>query len=311
MRRYDGNELNLGAFRSLEPYVMKRRSDSWVLALQEYDLSKTIPFIEEYNRIRDLDKKNRLTLFQVLLCAGARTVAFNPQINRFIAGKKYFQRNRLNFSFVVKPDPNDPNSPETFTKFDLSPWETLDSLREKIHGYIAVARSDTGSDSEKKFQFFAKLPHWVKNFANWIIARQENKGKTAGDFIDNDPLYCTAVFANLGSVGLKGKIVHHLFQYGTSSVFVSLSQIRKGVVITEDDKIEVRPMVDVVYNIDERVSGGKYFALVLNMLQDLTENPEKLLEKPSIPEEKIKKLNLADLTTYKPYLKAKKKLAKK
>ncbi len=224
MRRYDGNELNLGAFRSLEPYVMKRRADSWVLALQEYDLSKTIPFIEEYNRTRNLDKKNRLTLFQVLLCAGARTVAFNPQINRFIAGKKYFQRNRLNFSFVVKPDPTDPNSPETFTKFDLSPYETLDTLREKIHGYITEARSDTGSDSEKKFQFFAKLPHWIKNLANWIIARQEDKGKTAGDFIDNDPLYCTAVFANLGSVGLKGKIIHHLFQYGTASVFVSLAK---------------------------------------------------------------------------------------
>jgi hypothetical protein len=43
------------------------------------------------------------------------------------------------------------------------------------------------------------------------------------------------------------------------------------------------------------------------MLKDLVENPEKLMEKPDIPDHLIKELNLVDLKTYKPFLRLKKK----
>jgi hypothetical protein len=308
MNRYDGTELHLDAMKTLEPFVMKFRTASWVLCLQQYDLSKTLPFIEEYNRERNLDKTNRLTLFQVLLCAGARTIAYYPKLNRFIAGKRYYQRNRLNFSFVVKPDPTDPNSPESFTKFDLSPYETLDSIRENLHTFVKEARMDGGSEQEQKIQALAKLPHRVKVMVNNIIARRDYKGKLGGPFIESDPVFCSAVFANLGSVGVRGTLIHHMFEYGNASIFITLGTIKKGVVINENNEVEVRDVVDIAYNIDERISGGKYFALVLKMLQDLTENPEKLLIKPDLPEEKIKELNLVDLTKYKPYLRTRKKL---
>lgn len=307
MKRYDGTELHLDPMKTLEPFVMKYRSASWVLCFQQYDLSKTLPFIEKYNKEHNLDKSNRLSLFQVLLCAGARTMAFYPKLNRFIAGKRYFQRNRLNFSFVVKPDPTDPDSPESFTKFDMLPHETLDSLRERMHSNVKIARTDAGSDQEKKIRALAKLPHWVKVLVNNIVARRDYKGKLGADFIESDPVFCSAVFANLGSVGVRGQLVHHMFEYGNASVFVTLGTIRKGVVVNDNDEVEVHPVVDIAYNIDERISGGKYFALVLKMLQDLTENPEKLMERPDIPEENIKELKLVDLTKYKPYLKLKKK----
>lgn len=307
MRRYDGTELHLDAMKTLEPFVMKYRSASWVICLQQYDLSKTLPFIDQYNRERNLDKSNRLTLFQVLLCASARTMAFYPKLNRFIAGKRYFQRNRLNFSFALKPDPTDPSSPESFTKFDLSPYETLDSIREKLHSYVKEARTEGGSAQEKQIQTLAKLSHGIKVLVNNIVARRDYNGKLPGSFIESDPVFCSAVFANLGSVGVRGQLVHHLFEYGNASVFVTLGTIKKGVIVNDSNEVEVRDVVDIAYNIDERISGGKYFALVLKMLQDLTENPEKLLRKPDLPEENLKELNLVDLTKYRPYLRTKKK----
>ncbi len=306
MRRYDGNELNLGALKTLEPFVMKYRSASWVLCIQQYDLSKTLPFIEKYNSERNLDRTNRLSLFQIILCAGARGIAFHPQVNRFISGKRYFQRNRLSFAFVVKPQLT-PESPETLTKFDMDPYETLDTVRTKMHSFVKEARSESGSSAEKQIQLLAKLPHRVKVMVNNIISRRDYKGKLGPDYIESDPMFCSAVFANLGSVKLDGLLVHHMFEYGNASVFVTLGAIRKGVVINENNEVEVRDVVDIAFNIDERISGGRYLADILMMLKDLVENPEKLMEKPDIPKSLIEELNLVDLTKYKPYLKLKKK----
>ena len=306
MKRYDGNELNLGALKTLEPFVMKYRSASWVLCIQQFDLSKTLHFIKEYNEEHNLDKKSRLTLFQIILCAGARAIALHPQVNRFISGKRYFQRNRLNFAFVVKPDMT-PESPETLTKFDMDPFETIDSIRVKMHSFVKEARSDAGSDAEKQIQLLAKLPHRIKVMANNIISRRDYKGKLGPAYIESDPMFCSAVFANLGSVKLDGLLVHHTYEYGNSSVFVTLGRIRKGIVISENNEVQVRDVVDIAFNIYERISGGRYLADVLMMVKNLVENPEKLIEKPDIPEEIIKELNLVDLAKYKPYLKLKKK----
>ncbi len=305
MKRYDGTEIKLSALKVLEPYVMPLRQTSWGICLQTYDLSKTLPFIKKYNEDNGLEKKNRLTLFQVCLCAAARSVAMHPQLNRFISGKLYFQRNRLNFAFVVKQKLV-PLAPETLTKFDFSPYETLDTVRGKMHRNVSEARTEAGGAAEKHIQLMASLPGFLKTFIDRIIKRLDYKGRLSPSYIESDPLFCTSIFANLGSVDVGGRLVHHMFEYGNASSFVTVGRYRKGVVINDDSQIEVKDVVDIGFTIDERITGGAYSANFLIMMKNLVENPEPLLEKPDIPEELIKELNLADLTKYKPYLKLKK-----
>ena len=66
-RRYDGMRADVPAFRNVEPHVMKTRNESVGLFNAQFDLTKTLPFIEEYNQKNNLDKRQRLTFFQVLL----------------------------------------------------------------------------------------------------------------------------------------------------------------------------------------------------------------------------------------------------
>jgi hypothetical protein len=181
-------------------------------------------------------------------------------------------------------------------------------LHEKIQIYKKEARSKSGSATEKKVRALAAMPFRVKELVNNVIARRDAKGKLSPEFIESDPLFCTAVVANLGSAYLKGKLIHHMFEYGNASMFVTLGRIRKGVVVDQEtEEISVRPVIDMAFCIDERIAGGVYFARVLESMQNLTENPEVLLQRPEIPEEKIRELNLVDLSKYKPYLKLKKK----
>ncbi|MHA1584681.1 MAG: 2-oxo acid dehydrogenase subunit E2, partial [Promethearchaeota archaeon] len=129
MGRYDGTKpMNLSPYKIVEPYAISTRTGAQVFFQATYDLVKTLPYIEKYNKDRRLDKTNRLTLFHVILCAAARGIAKYPHLNRFISGRKYYQRNRLNFSFVVKKQLT-PNAPESIAKVDLSPYETLDTIR--------------------------------------------------------------------------------------------------------------------------------------------------------------------------------------
>jgi len=305
-KRYDGTEIKLGALKSVEPFIMTKRTESWVICNAEYDLSRALPFIEKYNTDHQLDKTNRLTLFQILLLAGARTIALYPKLNRFISGKRYYQRNRLNFSFAVKHDTSDPNSRETFTKFDIDPFDTIDTLREKIHRFVKEARAGD-SAQEGQVQLLASMPFRIKSLIMNTMRRRDFKGKMSAGMIESDLVFCSAVWANLGSVGIKGRITHHMFEYGNASMFVTVGSIRKGVVIDENNEMCVRDVLDITYCIDERISSGKTFGLVLQKLQELSENPEVLLEKPEISEKKLKELNLVDLKKYRPYLRLKKK----
>jgi hypothetical protein len=308
MHRYDGNELKLDPLKTVEPFVLPLRSGSEVFCLQQYDVSHAVKFVDQYNTERNLDKTTRLTLFQVILCAAARTIGLYPRMNRFIAGKRFFQRNRLNFSFVVKPKFT-LDSPETFTKFDVSPFETLDTIRDPMHYHVSEARSQSGSDSEKQIRLLAKLPFFVKEWVNYTIKRSDARGKLSADYIENDPLFCSVIFANLGSVGVPGQIIHHTFEYGNSSFFVTVGALRKGIVIVDNSRIEIHDVVDMGFNVDERISGGAYFAIVLKTLQNFVEHPELLVNKPDFTESQIKDLNLVDLAKYKPYQKTKSKIS--
>jgi hypothetical protein len=302
MRRYDGNELKIDPTKSVESFAMPLRSGSEVFCLQQYDVSHALKFIEQYNAERNLDKTSRLTLFQVMLCAGARTFAQYPRMNRFITGKRYFQRNRLNFSFMVKSKFT-LDSPETFAKFDVSPYETLDTIRDTMHHYVAEARSERGSDSEKQIQLLAKLPFFVKEFVIKAITWLDVRGKLPADYIEGDPMFCSAIVANLGSVAVPGQIIHHTYEYGNASMFVVVGGIRKGIVIVDNSRTEIHDVVDMSFDIDERVSAGTYFGVVLKTLQNFVEHPELLLKKPDLTESQINELNLVDLAKYKPYQK--------
>ncbi len=304
MHRYDGNEIKLDAMKTLEPFAMKYRTGSEVFCLESYDVSHALDFIDQYNTELNLDKTSRLTLFQVILCAAARTTALYPRMNRFISGKRYFQRNRLNFSFVVKPELT-LDSPETFTKFDVSPYETLDTIRDPMHHHVSVARSQGGSASEKQIQILAKLPHFIKTFVNVAIRWLDARGILPADYIESDPLFCTAVLANLGSVGVPGQIIHHTFEYGNASMFVTMGILRKGVVVVDNSRIEIRDVVDMGFNVDERISAGFYFGTVLSTLRNFVEHPELLINKPNLTEAQIRELDLVDLATYKPFQKLK------
>jgi pyruvate/2-oxoglutarate dehydrogenase complex dihydrolipoamide acyltransferase (E2) component len=94
----------------------------------------------------------------------------------------------------------------------------------------------------------------------------------------NDPMYASLFVANLGSVGLADAY-HHLYEYGTVSVFGVMSFPRRTAFV-EDGEVVVKEGLPVRWTFDERVNDGFYAANSLRIAQEVLEDPERHLGRP-------------------------------
>ncbi|MHA1520580.1 MAG: 2-oxo acid dehydrogenase subunit E2 [Promethearchaeota archaeon] len=297
MGRYDGTKIKVSPYKQVEAHVMQRRCDSLVYYTAQYDLTKTLPYIEKYNKDRNLDKTNRITLFQLFLLSCSRALAKRPHCNRFLAGRKYWQRNRINIAFVVKKT-LDLKSKTTMLKMDFHPKDTIETVRNRFHYLINRTRSDKGNETEGEINFFGKLPRWVLRIATKILTILEFYGKMPKGMIETDPLYASCIVANLGSVGLQGTIIHHLYEWGNASIFLTINKIRRIPVVNEETgQVESRTVVDVGIAIDERIAEGIYFHRILQDMQSFMESPVQLETPHPFTEEHIASLKLKDFNT--------------
>ena len=78
-----------------------------------------------------------------------------------------------------------------------------------------------------------------------------------------------------GSVGLEAAY-HHLYEYGTIPIFVTVGRIGRVPVVLEDGSVASRESFALRYTYDERVEDGFYAARALERLKALLEDPAQL-----------------------------------
>ena len=101
-RRSDGKRIkNLSPYRQFFPYILDTRAEAQAYFSQKIVMDKTLAYLEKINA-GATDKK--VSLFQIFLVAGVRTMAMRPQLNRFVKGRYFYQRNTIDISFVVKKE---------------------------------------------------------------------------------------------------------------------------------------------------------------------------------------------------------------
>ena len=74
--------------------------------------------------------------------------------------------------------------------------------------------------------------------------------------------------SNLGSIKTNS-VYHHLNEYGTNSVVITIGTIREE---------KGKKIVDITATLDERIADGFYFAKSIQLAEYIAKNPELLLE---------------------------------
>src|SRR5437868_2186095 len=89
---------DLSPVRRMNAYLMKAQNECVAYYEQYIDLTKTLPFIADYNASHE----QKLTLFHLVLAALGKALFARPGLNRFVSGGRIYQRNGVFISFAAK-----------------------------------------------------------------------------------------------------------------------------------------------------------------------------------------------------------------
>jgi len=290
MKRNDAKMVyDIPTFNRIFPFLMKRRCDALVYHTCEFDVTKTVEYIRAYNATKP---EMRLKFFYVFCAALMRTIAMRPELNRFIASYRYWQRNELSMNFVVKESFTD-DAPETSNPLVFDHNMTLLDYAKVIDDYINKSRKISMEDNltDETISFFMHFPVWVISLVVRIARLLDRRGKAPSLLRDADGLHTSVFVSNLGSIGIiGGSPQHHLYEWGTTSLFVTLGGLERKREFDDNGKvISSKETVKVGCTVDERITSGFYFVKSMMYFQDLLSHPEKLEEVPDLPPEPLTK----------------------
>ncbi len=254
----------LPTVRRFMPFISPRRNDSLVLYTQEVEADAALRFVDEYNRGKDAE--HSITLFHLVLRSVALALHEYPGVNRFVAGGRLWQRDGVWITFAAKQEIL-PGSPLLTIKREFPEGEDLDSMVGSILDQIRSRRRGRKTASDKEMNLASLLPPALTRLAVLALQGANRFGLLPKKMIDDDPLYATIFFANLGSVGLEAGY-HHLWEYGTCSMFAVMGRLKErhdGVIVFENQ-----------YSYDERMEDGLYGGLAMAKIKQLLESPESL-----------------------------------
>ena len=275
-RRPDGVLLaKLPGFRKIFPFLMPTRTESQIFHHQIIPMKKTLALLAKLNEGRT---EKRYSLFHVVLAASLRTLAMRPENNRFVVGRRIYQRKEITLGFVAKKEKTD-TAAETNIKLSFEPTDTLEQVAERIWDAVSKTKSSKSSKDEDITEKLTRMPRFVTRIAMWGWKFLDYFNLLSAKDIKGDSLYCSAYLANLGSIGIDA-VEHHLFEWGTCSFFVVIGKVSKAVVVGEDGQPAVEDMATASFTIDERITDGVNLAKTITGLAGMIADPECLLKPP-------------------------------
>jgi hypothetical protein len=260
------------ALRRIMPHLMRTRTESAVYFPQRIEVDRLLAWLDEMNAGRP--QTEHLTLFDVLLTAIARTMRLRPEMNRFIAGRRTYQHKDISVSFIVKTAMNE-QAPETEVRLVFTGEETIEQVRDLVNASVEHKRATMGGSDDRLVDFFAAWPRPMLSLIARLIAALDYHTLLPAALREAIPLYTSVYLVNVGSIGIDPPF-HHLYEYGTASVFVAIGAIRKEPVVDESGAVVARSCLNAVYTLDERASDGFYFARTAEVFRRLVSDPTLL-----------------------------------
>lgn len=275
--RRDGRWVrDVPGLQTVMSHLLPNRTDTEVYLHDTIDATELVKYLEKKNAEHP-DYKT--TVFHCAVAGLARTVRERPLLNRFIQGRRFYERYDISISFVVKRRFDD-HAEESLMVLVPHDEDTLDDISKKIYGDVRETRKSEHSTGgiDSVIDGFAKLPRPLFMLALRIIRWLDFWGKSPRFITDGDPNMTTILCSNLGSIKCPA-VYHHLNNYGTNSIMVTIGTLHKEEMLMEDGHREVRDVIDFGATLDERIADGFYFARSFKLIKHIFAHPE-LLDKP-------------------------------
>jgi len=264
--RPDGELIGgLHPYRRIMAFIMPTRNESVVYFDTFVDAEPLTAYLERARSRFDVD------LTHCLAAAGLATMVHNPTMNRFVAGRRVYQRKGAFVSFSMKRKALDRTAKLATVKIDLKPGETFRELCERVNEVIGVERSGERTYADREFDLFNALPRPLLRGGVAVLRWLDYFNLLPASYIENDPLYTSMFIANLGSLGMAAGY-HHLYEYGTCSNFTMAGKVEDRPMVV-DGKVVAKKILHLRFTYDERMDDGLNARFGIATYQRVLETP--------------------------------------
>jgi hypothetical protein len=273
--RRDGRWIrDIDGFHAVMMHLIPNRTEAEVYSKEQFDVTELLNLVESRNSDNSIIQTKA---FHIFVAAIAKTLYHREMLNRFVAGRRMYQRNELTFAFVVKRQFND-HAEELLLTMKVDGETTLEDISRKILGETKELRESGKSELDSTINFFAKLPRFVQRFSMRCFRMLDFYGLMPQFMTDGDTNFVSVLLSNLGSIKADATY-HHLNNYGTNSIMMTIGEIHKEQVLGQDGIPIIREVVNFGINVDERIADGFYFAKSMKIMRHIIEHPT-MLEAP-------------------------------
>ena len=272
--RADGKRLrNTDPMYTVAAYVMNKRVDSMNMVTLD------IPYDPIQNYLNEKRKQGiAISHLGVIIAAYLRTAAEFPLLNRFIMNCKPYARNEFCVAMVVLKSGEMDNG--TMSKMYFKMTDTIFDVNGKINEYVSNNREvPEKNGTEKMIKILLGAPG-VLRVGVGLFKFMDKHGLLPKKVIDMSPFHNSLCISNLASIRTN-HIYHHCYEFGTTSVFITLGNLRE-VAKRKGGEVVFERCIPLGVVMDERICSGSYFALAFRRMRKYMRNPELLELLPEV-----------------------------
>lgn len=279
--RSDGRKLKtVPPFFRVIPCVMLERDDSQVYFKQDIKLKELDEYID-----RKAKEGIKLSYMNIIYAAIVRIIAERPYLNRFAMNGSLYARNQIFVSLAIKKSFADEGQ-ETTIKLPFTGTENIFEIKEKLDNAIEKNKDySTSNNTDALAKTFSIVPNGFIRAAFKLLKFLDKHGAVPKAIISASPFHTSVFLTNVGSLGIDS-IYHHLYNFGTTSLFFAMGKKKKSY-IYDDDEMHEEKCITIAFVGDERICDGYYYSTSFKQLSKYLKKPE-LLEQPGVVKEDIK-----------------------
>ena len=271
------------------PLIMPTRCESMNNVIYPAEYEPMASYIRQ-QRVQG----NNISFQTIMAAAFVRTLKKYPYLNYFVMGKRVFRHRDICLSLIVLRDTPDGSIKEAAVKVYCDPDDTIKDIARKFEEQVAIAKKVTEGNGTSDFASallrIPVLPNLVV-----LMARALDRLGIMPRWLERiSPFHCSMFITNMMSIGLPA-IHHHLYNFGTCSIFLSLGKPERQTVTSGGQAVR-RLMIPMGIVTDERICGGAEYAMGVHAFLQYLQHPE-LLELTPAEEEARKAVAACDNVT--------------
>lgn len=287
-RRSDGKKVKgMNIIDKAGPFFMNQRID----AVNYYKAQIPCAAMDEFIA-RERRNGNSYTYMHLMFATLVRILYTRKKMNRFIMRGSTYQRNTISLSMDIKKKLEDDGDNVT-CKFYFTGRESLAEIKSIIDEEIAKnVKPEEVDRTTKVASRLGKLPDFLFRWFMALARFLDRHGMLPKSLIKASPFHTSIFLTNLKSIKLN-YIYHHLYNFGTTSIFVSMGKEKLEPYVDSNKEVKVGKFLTVGFSLDERIADGLYMGKTMKLIHDLLTNPDSLTvsmpDDGTIPKKLLKK----------------------